>query len=251
MSGSLSGARNICSVRQRPMPLAPSATPRWTCSAVSALTRISTLPSQTSSAREQGEEFGRGRQGLGGECACIDLARGTVNRDLITDRQRCVSDLYDVAMDVHGSGTNYRRDPALACDDRRMARSVTSRDNDSARYLHANDVIRSRHGSHEDWSTAFGHHSQGAFGAYGDYSTSGSRRCPDPLRKRSARNFTTQLGAKVGSKVTRLDTVQRSCEPRSISSSARMANRRGYFLANRCHGLQLWHRRVSGPAHVA
>ena len=149
--GSRSGARNMCSVRHRPMPSAPSLRALAASSPVSALARTASLPLRIASAhcRIVSNSAG-GLDAAMVELADHDVAGGAVERQpvaLLDDRG---ADGELLAVDLDRVGADDGRGAPTTGDDGGVADQATAGGEDALRRHHAVHVFGARLTADED-----------------------------------------------------------------------------------------------------
>ncbi len=178
--GSRSSARNMCSVRHRPMPSAPMRRPLAASGPLSALARTWRWPSRMSSAHaEQGLGLGRGLRLRQRHLAEHHLSGGAVERDPVTLVYDGVAHPERRAGDADGFGPHHGRLPPAAGHHRGVADKAAPGGEDPLRGQHAVDVLGRRLAAHEDHLLAA---QGGCLGVVGGEVRRGPR--PRPARPR-------------------------------------------------------------------
>ena len=146
-----SSAKNMCSVRQRPMPSAPNARAALASRGMSALARTPKLPRNSSAHLHELREDGRVRIGIDGVgLAEIDFAGGAVERDPVAflERDRLAADVDDsrsllVLVDARSRRSRRRREcPCRARPPPRGWLLPPTRGQNALGDFHAVDVVR-------------------------------------------------------------------------------------------------------------
>ena len=161
--GMRSSAKNMCSVRQRPIPSAPSAAATRASRGVSALARMRSRRSPSAHSRSLRKPRGGGR-GLGaveqhaqhlgragGQGAGDHLAGRAVDRQLVPLAEGLVPHPHDpcLLVDVEVAGADDAGLAEAAGDDGGVRGHAAARGQDAGRGVHADDVLGRGLGAHQ------------------------------------------------------------------------------------------------------